>query len=184
MILLKKIYSEEVEMVGSKIYSELEEITLKLEQILLNPNSPRFISENWKQVDKSDYSKAEIQKDTRERLIKDYHIEKLVRSMKTNGYMPIDRIVVSEMEGDKYVVLEGNRRICAGKELLSRLINDSSFDSITIKETFERIPCLLYSGDDSDAAWRFQGARHIDGIQEWSAFSKLNYRLMDLAQKD
>ncbi|MCL4066701.1 hypothetical protein M3484_08960 [Pseudomonas sp. GX19020] len=40
--------------------------------------------------------------------------------------------------------------------------------------TFNEIPCILYEGIESDqnAAWVFQGIRHISGISECSAFNK------------
>ena len=34
------------------------------------------------------------------------------------------------------------------------------------------IPCLEYVGTEADAAWIFQGLRHITGISEWSAYNK------------
>ena len=34
------------------------------------------------------------------------------------------------------------------------------------------IPCLEYVGAEADAAWIFQGLRHITGISEWSAYNK------------
>jgi hypothetical protein len=48
-------------------------------------------------------------------LIRDYGVEKLRMNMEVNGYLPIDRVIVRKFKDGKFAVLEGNRRICAGK---------------------------------------------------------------------
>lgn len=92
-------------------------------------------------------------------------------NMEENGYLPIDRIIVREFKDGKYVVLEGNRRICAAKQI-GKYNSEGSFIDPDILETFDEIPCLLYVGEDQDAAWIFQGLRHITGISDWSSFNK------------
>ena len=51
--------------------------------------------------------------------------------------------------------------------------------------TLESIQCLLYTGSDKQAAWIFQGLRHITGIRPWSAYNKakLMNQLMQKEQK-
>jgi len=91
--------------------------------------------------------------------------------MEVNGYLPIDRVIVRQFAENQYVVLEGNRRICAAK-LVSSYSDAGDEVPEEILETFKMIPCLEYVGTASDAAWIFQGLRHISGINDWSAFNK------------
>lgn len=41
-----------------------------------------------------------------------------------------------------------------------------------VQASIKTIACLLYTGNDRNAAWIFQGLRHIVGVFEWSAFNK------------
>lgn len=154
------------------IFQELVSADLELDIIYLDPNNPRFVSMNWTDVPDSKISNQAVQDKVKLKLTADFAIEKLSMNMEVNGYLPIDRIIVREFEEGKYVVLEGNRRICAAKSLVDKhnenpeLIDEEIFGSLA------KIPCLIYTGTDSEASWIFQGLRHIMGVHEWSAFNK------------
>jgi hypothetical protein len=51
-------------------------------------------------------------------------------------------------------------------------------------ESFKEIPCLLYTGTDTDAAWIFQGLRHITGVIDWSAFNKAKLLYEQMEKED
>jgi hypothetical protein len=155
----------------SNLISALTELDVPLGNIYLDPNNPRFLTSNWTIVPEDQIRDEQIQAETRKRLISDFAIDKLQMNMEVNGYLPIDRVVVRNIGNDSYVVLEGNRRICAAK-LVSRLSRDGSELPQDIMGSFDTIPCLLYTGTDEDAAWVFQGLRHITGMKDWSAFNK------------
>ena len=42
----------------------------------------------------------------------------MVDNIQINGFLPIDRVIVKKFAENKYVVLEGNRRICAAKNIM------------------------------------------------------------------
>ena len=153
------------------IFQELTPISIKLGQLFLDPNNPRFTDANWTHVPEADIEKADVQDSSQRRLVRDFDVDKLRMSMEVNGFLPIDRCVVREFSPDKYVVLEGNRRICAAK-MISQLAIDGSIVNPKVLSSLEDIPCLAYTGTDIDAAWIFQGLRHISGVVEWSAFNK------------
>lgn len=119
----------------------------------------------------SDVRLESVQEEARTRLVRNYGIDKLKMSMEVNGYPPIERIVVRALSGGGWVVLEGNRRICAAK-LVGHVDSEGKSVPEEVLSTFKTIPCLQYVGEESDASWIFQGLRHISGIVEWSAYNK------------
>ena len=53
-------------------------------------------------------------------------------------------------------------------------------------DTLREIPCLEYTGDDENhnAAWIFQGLRHISGMRDWSAFHKAKLLVEQMESED
>ncbi|WP_128972302.1 hypothetical protein [Burkholderia pseudomallei] len=155
----------------SALTGQLRDEMLPLDQLYLDPNNPRFVDSNWQLVPESTFSDAEVQDRTMRRMNANFGIDKLRLNMEVNGYLPIDRVIVREFQDNKYVVLEGNRRICAAK-MMGDFAIDGSAISDEVKESLKQIPVLVYTGADQNAAWIFQGLRHIAGVEDWSAFNK------------
>ncbi|MFT4177407.1 MAG: ParB N-terminal domain-containing protein [Luteolibacter sp.] len=158
---------------------QLEEITVSVTDLYLDPNNPRFWSEQTRSSgDVADLKVPEDIHQTRamER-IKSHGLEELRNSMLRNGFLPLDRIVVRELAGcpGKYIVIEGNRRLAALKALREAIqlgtvseegITDEYLDNL-FKRT-DTIEVLVYRGDETkDIAWILQGIRHIGGIRDW-----------------
>ncbi len=158
-------------MTMTPLHQELSPTELPLSNIYLDPNNPRFTEADWEYVPESDWDKPDVQEKAQRRLVSDFGVEKLRMSMEVNGYLPIDRVIVRKFGEDKYLVLEGNRRICAAK-MIGKVALDGSDVADVVLESLKEIPCLSYTGTDGDAAWIFQGLRHISGVTEWSAFNK------------
>ncbi|MBK4216148.1 hypothetical protein JJJ17_09440 [Paracoccus caeni] len=152
---------------------DLRSIEVPLSQLFLDPNNPRFVGSEWVYISDDDAVKSDIQESTSDRLFSEHDVDKLKSIMEYNGYLPIDRVVVRKISEDAYIVLEGNRRICAAKSINGHSDSGDPLP-VAIVETFKKIPCLLYEGanEDGDASWIFQGLRHISGISEWPAFNK------------
>ncbi len=156
----------------SKISEQLTPVELNIEQIYLDPNNPRFVDDNWRIVQDSKIDQPNVQLRARERMMaRSFNVDKLRANMEINGYLPIDRVVVRRFSDDKYVVLEGNRRITAAK-LILEIYEQGAQVSEPVLSSLKKIPCLEYVGTDSQASWILQGLRHITGIVGWSAFSK------------
>lgn len=158
-------------MASTSLVNELVPVNLPLSAIYLDPNNPRFTGQDWVYVSDDEIASEAIQDDTRRHLVKDFGVEKLRMNMEVNGFLPIDRVIVREFSQGKYVVLEGNRRICAAK-LISQYSSDGTEISQEVMNSLALIPCLQYVGSERNAAWVFQGLRHITGINDWSAFNK------------
>jgi len=151
--------------------NQLRPCDLPLESLYLDPNNPRFVDSNWSMVSDDQIAESDIQEQTRRKLVQDFNVNKLRMNMEVNGFLPIDRIIVREFLEGKFVVLEGNRRICSAK-MITRIAMDGSEVSTEVLNSLGVIPALQYTGGDTNAAWIFQGLRHITGIEGWSAFNK------------
>lgn len=151
----------------------LSPVDLPLERIFLDPNNPRFTGSDWVYVPDSEITETNVQDATRRRLTAGFEVDKLRMNMEVNGYLPIDRIVVRSLCSDNYVVLEGNRRVCAAQSI-GKYTSSGDEISDAVHQSLKAIPALVYTGEDSptDAAWIFQGLRHITGLTDWSAYHK------------
>ena len=153
------------------LHPDLEPAAISLDKLYLDPNNPRFVTAGWNRLPDEDVGKEAVQDEVRTKLIQQFDVDRLRKNMEVNGYLPIDRVIVREIAPDKYVVLEGNRRICAAK-LISRYAQDGQRVDDAVKNSLLEIPCLIYTGQKADAAWIFQGIRHISGFIDWSSFNK------------
>lgn len=163
----------------------LEPIVVPLRILYLDPNNPRFVGSEWTYIPDSVATSEATQASTAARLLAHHDVKKLQLIIEANGFLPIDRVVVRKIDDEKYVILEGNRRICAAKQ-----INGFSDDGTALPEdvmaTLQSIQCLLYTGadDGNKAAWIFQGLRHISGISEWPAFNKAKLLVDEMEKGD
>lgn len=166
----------------NSLHQFLTPIEIPLTQIYLDPNNPRFTSADWNYISEEDWDKEDVQETAQRKMLANFDVEKLRMSIEVNGFLPIDRVVVREFLPEKYIALEGNRRISAAK-MIGAIAIDGATVSQQVLESLESIPCLLYTGTDADAAWVFQGLRHISGVAEWSAFNKAKL-LVEQMEKD
>lgn len=108
----------------------LQEIQVPIENLMLDPNNPRFISSLAESAKVSDKDIEEKQEQTLRRFSRKPTAEDpefdardildLYESMCRIGYVGIDKIVIRPIKGSKkYLVLEGNRRIATVKNILS-----------------------------------------------------------------
>lgn len=101
----------------TSLHQFLQPVDLPLSQIYLDPNNPRFTAADWNYILMEYWDKADVQEAAQRRLLNDFDVEKLRMSMEVNGFLPIDRVIVKKFSENKYLVLEGNRRICAAEKL-------------------------------------------------------------------
>lgn len=104
-------------------------------------------------------------------------IEDLMISIGVNGFFPGEAIVVTPGNNDKYIVLEGNRRLAALRLLQSpglagniRSVKKSSEEAIYKPE---EIPVHIVASRND--ALKYLGFRHISGVQRWDPMAKARY---------
>lgn len=160
------------------ITDHLSQKKISIEKIFLDPNNPRFWSQQTRSISDVPDHKIPDAKHQARALdnISTHGIEDLKNSILRNGFLPLDRIVVRKLDGvsDSYVVVEGNRRL-ASLTLLREQISDGtlaedldeSYLNDLMANTAE-LDVLVYEGESNkDIAWLLQGVRHISGIRDW-----------------
>lgn len=156
--------------------------TVPLEKLLLDPNNYRFTGEtNLPQVPEKKFQDTTVQKKINQRLVND-GISELRKSIITNGFLPVERIVVKPFEHndseDLYVVLEGNRRVATLRE-----IKNQADSGIPVPEkllqSLSNLPVILLNSEDPSAYLTIMGVRHVGGIKEWGGYqsAKLVFEL-------
>lgn len=98
----------------------LKGIEVSLQKLLLDPNNPRFLEDHALRVDEKDFADSGVQAETADRMRKEaFRLDELKKSIETNGWQPVDMIFVRSLDAlpGQYVVLEGNRRLMALRDL-------------------------------------------------------------------
>lgn len=169
--------------ISQALADDLSPADIPLNQLFLDPNNPRFVGSGWQEINSHDTTDEDVQEIAATRLRSSFGVDKLRSNMEINGYLPIDRIVVRSIGEQEYLVLEGNRRICAAKDLAKLEPTESGIPS-EIFRSLRKIPALVYTGSDPQAAWTFQGLRHISGINEWPAYNKARLLVTQMENED
>lgn len=161
----------------------LSSIRVNLNQLLLDPNNPRFseLGEELNLIPEQRFNEEKIQKITKEKMKNPtFDVSELKDTIKTVGFLPMDRIVVRKWKGvqadaiQKYVVIEGNRRVTALKWLID--LHELGKETFTDKQlnNFNDIDALII--DDSiapdTATLILPGLRHVSGVKEWGPYQK------------
>lgn len=160
----------------------LSPIELTLDQLLLDPNNPRFseLGEELNTIPESRFAEEKIQSSTKEKMKSSiFDVSELKDTIKTVGFLPMDRIVVRKWRGstsepERYVVIEGNRRVTALKWLIDLHENGKETFSPEHLANFTILDALLL--DDKvapeTATLILPGLRHVSGVKEWGAYQK------------
>jgi hypothetical protein len=96
----------------------------------------------------------------------------LVGSIVENGFLPYEPLIVRQ-EGDKFIVIEGNRRLAAVQSILS---DNSGKYSQETHDRLQEIPVLVFANSDdkgdSEEVLRYLGVKHLFGFRDWPPVSK------------
>jgi hypothetical protein len=160
----------------------LTPIRVGLADLLLDPNNPRFhdLEGQFGKTPEARFNEPGVQRATFERL-KDrrFDVSSLRDTIKTIGFLSIDKIVVRRCrlpagQPEKYLVLEGNRRVAALKWLID--LNDAGQEQLSEAQiqNFSDLEVLLLSEDANPniGQWIIPGLRHVSGIKEWGAYQQ------------
>jgi hypothetical protein len=167
----------------AKLSQLLRPISLKLDNLLLDPNNPRF-AELGQEIDdeipEQRFADEKVQKNAMDSMkASRFDVAELRETIKAVGFLPMDRIVVRQWRGnpsitDKFVVVEGNRRVTALKWLIElQEGGKETFAEDQIKN-FTELEVLLLDDINAPPSSKLTipGLRHISGIKEWGAYQK------------
>lgn len=165
--------------------------TIPLSQILLDPNNFRFQGDAAvRKVAEARFAEDGVQNAAFARLKAD-GIAELKQSIMSNGFVPVERIVVRKLnapadvpaastsardsgeEADAaphlFVVLEGNRRLASLRWLKSD--HEAGIDlPEQLLEVFDAVPVVVLESDDESAYLAIMGIRHVGGVKEWGGY--------------
>ena len=128
-------------------------------------------------------TQEQINSDILEYLIKTGSLTELMLSIGENGFFAGEALLLipDENNDDKYIVVEGNRRVTALK-----LLHDPSLATISKNKILEAsnsakkstdeltmIPSIIFS--ERKDILKYLGYRHITGIKDWKALEKARY---------
>jgi hypothetical protein len=162
--------------------------TLTLDQLLLDPNNYRFQDQGSRRtIDENRFHEQKVQ-DSAWQLVRDDGVLDLKSSILANGFLPVERIVVKKYQGpleDRYVVLEGNRRLAALRWIKADHDNGQTVDS-ELLTILEELPVIEVETEDPSVYLSIMGVRHVGGIKEWGGYqsAKLVAELKDVHSLD
>lgn len=146
-----------------------------IQDLLLDEENPRFASSILVQE-----SASQIGQDTIvEHLLRYSNVIELANRINIVGELHGSEMITCIQKGNKYVVLEGNRRTCACKLLLDRtLIPEQYKKKITFitehtKANISKVMVTIYPNRES--VQPYLSDRHITGVKKWSPLEKNNY---------
>ena len=173
---------------------KFESEDIKISDLLLDPNNYRFLdNKDFKRKPENRYASEKVQGATLRLLTQDkrYQLDELRKSILTNGYVPMERIIVVRYEPKpgKFLVVEGNRRVAALKSLIQdneEEVLDLTSDQVA---SFSKIPCAILVVEKAQrrhAERVIMGIRHITGPREWGAYqqAQLIQQLHDEEQQE
>lgn len=144
-------------------------IKVPVDDLILDPNNPRFSRHKDDLTDIKDFESKNTQEYTFNRMMEEFSIDELESSIKEKGFTPVDNVFVKKI-GDKYLVVEGNRRITAVKSLLKKHkegknLNDKLDEDVL--GTLTDINCYDLSDNTDDDIDFILGLRHHGSIKPW-----------------
>ncbi|KGO92309.1 ParB/RepB/Spo0J family partition protein [Flavobacterium subsaxonicum] len=99
-------------------------------------------------------------------------IKDLVDSLRSNGFLKVDNILVRELDNDKgYVVIEGNRRLAALK-VLQKSYNEDFDIGLLAPTVFDGVEVVKYSYQNPEEYLILMGLRHVSGNKKWDRYNQ------------
>lgn len=145
-----------------------------LSSLSLDPNNFRILDHpDYRQVEPEDVFSPSVQRRTEKIILgrKQENVWDLIASIKANGWLDIDRILVERRIGGN-LVFEGSRRIAALKHLQQRH-KDASVDLGKLDTAvFSRVPVVFDELADDSQRIVMMGLHHINGKRRWPAMNR------------
>ena len=152
---------------------------VSLDQLLLDPNNYRFLDmADYVRVEPERFHEDSVQRRVLSLVRKDGRDElrALKESIQTNGYLPIEALVVRSYPHREglHVVIEGNRRVAA----MRWLIDDRDAGADVSQQLLDSFNSLKVIAVDPEAPEYekvrhvLMGLRHVSGIKEWGGYQR------------
>jgi len=147
---------------------------VRLEQIYIDPNNPRFAVAGKERVPDERITEGEVQAEAISEVAKSV-VTALMNSIRTSGFWIVDRVVLRRLHNDNYVVVEGNRRVTSLKILWENHAKGKITLPSNIIPGIKEFEALVYEGSNPNIAWIVQGFRHTPGIEPWQRYTQAKF---------
>ncbi len=149
--------------------------SIPVRNLLLDEQNPRLASNGH----------PRSQRDLVRFLWTEMAVDELALSIANNGFFPEEPLFViprdpghSDERTDKFIVVEGNRRLAAvlllrDKALQEELAADVPHISSARRSELDSLPVSIHLRRRD--LWQYFGFRHINGPKPWDAYSKAKY---------
>ncbi len=163
-----------------RIREVLSLCTVSPENLYLDPNNPRFfeLGIRRRRVPEERIVEDGVQESTLEALIRHFDVRSLRDSILQAGFLPVDKIVARPLtQKNKYVVVEGNRRLAAIKWILrdcksgELTLSDDDLKRLGLKE-LEVYVMQVPEREIEAFRLMLQGIRHVSGVKGWKAYAR------------
>ena len=148
---------------------------LSLSSLYLDPNNFRFVDHpDYPFVPPERVFDADVQRRTTSIVLgrQQENVRDLMASIRANGWLDIDPILVQRTDTGRFLVVEGNRRVATLKHL-QRRNEESAVDLGRLDPTrFSELPVVLYRDADEGNRLVMMGLHHISGKRRWPAINR------------
>ena len=149
--------------------------SVPLGRLYLDPNNYRFVDHpDYRLVPPERVFDADVQRRTTGFVLGRHHenVRDLVASIKANGWLDIDPVLVESRDKGRFLVVEGNRRVATLKHLQRRYEEDAIDLGKLDANTFSRLPVVLYQDASERDHLVMMGLHHISGKRRWPAINR------------
>ena len=149
--------------------------TVSLARLYLDPNNYRIVdSPEYRPVAPADVFNPDVQRRTTRFVLgrSQENVRDLIASIKENGWLDIDPILVERRDGGRYLVIEGNRRVATLKYLQGQYEVDSVDLGKLDPALFYKVPVVFHELADERQRMVMMGLHHITGKRRWPAVNR------------
>ena len=149
--------------------------SVPLSRLYLDPNNYRFVDHpDYRNVTPARVFDADVQRRTNGFVLGRHqeNVRDLIASIRANGWLDIDPILVETKDKGRYLVVEGNRRVATLKYLERRYEEDTIDLGKLDASTFSKLPVVLYQDASEGDHLVMMGLHHISGKRRWPAINR------------
>ena len=148
---------------------------VSLKRLCLDPNNFRFVDHpDYQSVPSEHVFDADVQRRTTGFVLGrgQERVRDLIASIKANGWLDIDPVLVQRMDAGRFLVVEGNRRVATLKHLQRRHEEDAIDLGKLDSALFSALPAVLHQDAGERDRLVMMGLHHISGKQRWPAVNR------------
>ena len=149
--------------------------SVSLSRLYLDPNNYRFVDHpDYRHVPPERVFDPVVQRRTTGFVLGRHqeNVRDLIASIKANGWLDIDPILVESRDKGRFLVIEGNRRVATLKYLERRYEEDAIDLGELNASTFSKLPVVLYEDASERDHLVMMGLHHISGKRRWPAINR------------